>query len=535
MSVPGYKRGSIFWALTLIAVGGLFLYQNFNPDLRPWHLIAKYWPVMIIFWGLSKLMDYHQATQHPETAPPPLFSGGEVLLLLLVLACGTVISRLVLHPMRDWPRSFGIDLDSDFLMNTYSYPETITVPAKAEIRLMIEDQRGDIEIHASDQPAIEAIIKREIKAANEAEAKKVNDQLKVEIVEEAGIFVVRSNRSSLPNEGRAARVDLVLRVPQATSAELQTERGDVTLDGLKGDQNVTARRGEVRISNVEGLVRVHKSGGTASLRDIKGSVEVDGRGEDIEITGVTGVATVNGEYTGNLTFSNIGQTLRFNSARTNLTAQRLAGRLSMERSSLEARGVDGPFEVSTRHKDISLAEFKHSLRIVTSGDVRLETHTPPTQSIDVEVRKGDIELALPAKSNFRIDAASRHGEVRSDFTGPNLRIVSEGESPSMTGAIGQGGPLIRLTNSYGTISLVRWGQHQAAGDEVAAPAPPEAPTAPALPKPPSPPRAPVAPKPPAPAPAEGGKSSTVRSRGHDTLFHAQVSSMIRVMTCLKDL
>lgn len=271
MSVPGYKRGSIFWALTLIAVGGLFLYQNFNPDVRAWHVIAKYWPVMIIFWGLSKLLDYIQATQHPESAPPRLFSGGEVFLLLLILATGSVISRLVLRPVHDWPNAFGIDLDTNFLMNSYSYPEAISLPAKGDIRLLVEDQRGDVEIHSSDQPLIEAIIKREIKAPSEAEAKKVNEALKVEIIEEAGTYLVRSNRTSLPRDGRGVQVDLVLRVPRGTSADISSERGEVTIDGLKGDQTVTARRGDVRVRNVEGLVRIHKSGGSTNVRDIKGN------------------------------------------------------------------------------------------------------------------------------------------------------------------------------------------------------------------------------------------------------------------------
>src|SRR6516165_536689 len=98
MSVYAYRRGSIFWALTLITVGGLFLYQNFNPVVHPWQILAKFWPVLIIFWGLSKLIDYIQAQAHPETAPPSLFSGSEVILLLLILVLGTVVSRLVLRP-----------------------------------------------------------------------------------------------------------------------------------------------------------------------------------------------------------------------------------------------------------------------------------------------------------------------------------------------------------------------------------------------------------------------------------------------------
>ncbi len=103
MSTYRHHRGSIFWALTLIGVGILFLYQNFNPAVRPWHLIAKYWPLLIIFWGISKLIDYVQARSHPETAPRSLFSGGEVFLLIILLIMGTILSKTILRPWGDWP------------------------------------------------------------------------------------------------------------------------------------------------------------------------------------------------------------------------------------------------------------------------------------------------------------------------------------------------------------------------------------------------------------------------------------------------
>ncbi len=46
-----YRRGSVFGALLLIAVGGLFLYTNFTPEFSPWPLIALYWPVLLIALG----------------------------------------------------------------------------------------------------------------------------------------------------------------------------------------------------------------------------------------------------------------------------------------------------------------------------------------------------------------------------------------------------------------------------------------------------------------------------------------------------
>jgi hypothetical protein len=174
-----------------------------------------------------------------------------------------------------------------------------------------------------------------------------------------------------------------------------------------------------------------------------------------------------------------------------MTVQRLSGRLDMEVGSLEATGIDGPLEISTRHKDITLNDFAHSVRItLDNGDVRLNTSVPPTQPITVDSAKGEIELTLPANSNFSIDANSRHGEVDCDFSGPNLKVSREGERPSITGSYGKGGTEIRLATAYGTIRLVRGGTGTLASPKAPRPAPP----APFVPAPPPPPALPDAKK-----------------------------------------
>src|SRR5712692_2031572 len=134
MSSYRHRRGSIFWALILIAVGVIFLYQNFNPAIHPWQIIAKFWPVLIIFWGLSKLIDYVQAQTHPETTPPPLFSGSEVVLLVLILILGTLISKIVL---RHWPRDFNIDMGGDgefssLFWDSFTYTQTLSQPVRPQ-------------------------------------------------------------------------------------------------------------------------------------------------------------------------------------------------------------------------------------------------------------------------------------------------------------------------------------------------------------------------------------------------------------------
>jgi DUF4097 and DUF4098 domain-containing protein YvlB len=463
-SIYSYRRGTIFWALTLIAVGVIFLWQNFNPSIHPWQVIAKFWPILIIFWGLSKLVDYIQAQAHPETVPPPLFTGSEVVLLVLILILGTIISKVVLRPWQQWPASMGVDMDNEgfagLFMNSYTYTQTFSRESRVQPHLLLVDRHGDVEVHAGSQATLEAVVKKTVWAPNEEEARKLSDQVKVEIVEEAGHYLVQTNLDSLPSGGQNVRLDYTLRVPYATSAEITAEHGDVILDGLKAEQAITARHGDAHITNVEGLVHVGKGSGSTEVRDLKGSVEVEGRGGDVEISGVTGTASVNGEFNGEIQFRNINQTLHFKSSRTDITAQKLTGHLDMEVGSLELDGIDGPFEISTRQKDITLTDFKHSVKITdTNGDVELRTSTLPTHPIEVDLKKGQIELSLPAASSFQIEAASRHGEVESDFSGPNLKVLKEGDNPTISGSVGKGGPPIRLDTEYGTVRLLRTGPH----------------------------------------------------------------------------
>jgi DUF4097 and DUF4098 domain-containing protein YvlB len=464
MSNYGHRRGTIFWALTLIGVGVIFLWQNFNPSIHPWQIIAKFWPILIIFWGLSKLIDYLQAQAHPETVPPPLFTSSEVVLLILILALGTLVSKIVLEPWRQWPSSMGIDMDNegfaDLFMNSYTYTQTFSHEARPEPHILVVDRRGDVEVHAGDQATMDGVVKKTIWASSEGDARKLSDQVKFEIVEEGGRYLLRNNLDSLPGGGHNVRLDYTLRVPSATSTEVTVEHGSVVLDGLRAEQDVTAQHGDAHISNVEGLVRVTKGGGMTEVRDVRGSVEVNGRGGDLDISGVSGTASANGEFSGDLRFHDIGQALHFKSSRTDLTAQKLSGRLNMEVGSLELDGLEGPFEISTRQKDITLTNFKHSVRITdTNGDVELRTSTPPEHPIDVNLKKGEIELSLPPSSNFQIDAASRHGEVECDFSGPGLKVVKEGDNPSISGSMGKGGPTIRLDTEYGAVRLLRVGSH----------------------------------------------------------------------------
>jgi hypothetical protein len=48
------RGGKVFWGLVLILVGVLILLDNLG-YLR--HEIIRFWPVLVIIWGIKKLVD----------------------------------------------------------------------------------------------------------------------------------------------------------------------------------------------------------------------------------------------------------------------------------------------------------------------------------------------------------------------------------------------------------------------------------------------------------------------------------------------
>ena len=80
--------GTIFWAIILIAVGLLLLLRNLGYDIPIWQGLALYWPVLIIAWGLLKVVDYYRLKGENRR----VFSGGEVALLVLVLFVGCALT-----------------------------------------------------------------------------------------------------------------------------------------------------------------------------------------------------------------------------------------------------------------------------------------------------------------------------------------------------------------------------------------------------------------------------------------------------------
>ena len=84
------SAGVIFWGLALVAIGGLMLAHNLGYPIQIWPYIVRWWPALLIVWGLLKFVDYFRFRHSGDNRP--LFSGGEVALLIFLIFAGSAIT-----------------------------------------------------------------------------------------------------------------------------------------------------------------------------------------------------------------------------------------------------------------------------------------------------------------------------------------------------------------------------------------------------------------------------------------------------------
>jgi DUF4097 and DUF4098 domain-containing protein YvlB len=448
-----YRRGSAFGALLLIAIGALFLHANLNPEFSAWPFIARYWPVLIIFWGLSKLADYLMLRGTPQAAAAARITGGDIVALIFLILCGSAFSAAVEHG--DRVIRFGDEDFGCFLGSEFEFTDEIQQEISPASTLSLANLRGDLTIETEPGNELHLLARKTVCARSEEEARLMAARF-VPVLEADGDghdfhWDAPSGAKGLMN----ARLEA--QVPQDVNLRLSGRRGDVHLDDVQGNVSVKWERGDVSLDEITGDVHVEIRRGSVQVADVTGSVEVEGRGGEVLIRNTGGPASIEGEFYGPLQFANVAGPARFSSRRTKFDAARIEGEMTVDSGVFTLRGVPGNMTLLTRDKEIEVEDVMGEIRIENrNGRVQVRAPKTLTSPIEVENQRGGIELELPAGSSFALSATARKGRVESNIAGLEEEEEAGGIS-TLTGSSGSGGPSVRLNTSYGTISVRRTG------------------------------------------------------------------------------
>jgi len=444
------RRGSLVGPLILLLLGLLFLASNLRPELSVWRLFAQYWPFLLIFWGVARLIEYAVARSGWGGMPRPV-TGGEVFLAVLLCIAG---HSLFVAERGDWGFMRWGHRGLEVLGQSYDFPLDASRPAPANPEIIIENPQGSVHVAGGDVQEINVTGQKSIQAFDRAAAEDADRHSPLEITGNGNQIHIRTG---LDRRGsRRVLSNLEITVPKNAAVRIEGRGGDLNVKDVSGAVDLKGGSATVTLSNIGGSVRVDvQRSDLIRGQQLKGLVQIDGRGRDIDLQEVAGTVEINGDFSGNVHLSNLAKPARYTSSVTTMRIERLPGSLEMDLGTLHATGVTGPFKLEARSKDVRLEGFSQDVDISTRrGDVDMRDPRLPLSSIRAETQNGDINLALPENAVFSIQASTAHGTVESGF-GEHIRIEQNGRSSQMRGGTGPAGAgaQIRLSSSRGTINL----------------------------------------------------------------------------------
>ena len=472
--MPPRSPRSFAGPIVMIVLGLFFLLGNLG--MIGWHELgrwfAHYWPVLLILWGIIKLVEYQRA-QRAGVRAAGIGAGGTLLVIFLVIAglIATEAYRVNWGALRDEMHIQGADIP--WWGHSYSYNDELEQPFPAAGTLHVDSERGALNVTASTDNQLHVTVHKRISADRQEEADNWNRSTRPQITVRGQTVTLSANTQGAGDHWVSTDLDIAL--PRQASVVLSTKHGDVSVMGRGGNADVTSQSGDVSITDLNGTLALNLERSSARVSQIGSDVVVQGRANDVSLEDIKGTVRLNGDFMESVKLARIAKTVSFKSSRTDIDFTQLEGYVSLDSGDLEANSISGPLRLRTRSKDIMLNG--------TSGDVHLENengaveiHVNKLGNMEVKNSRGDIRIFVPEKSGFQIDAQARDGEIQSDFTG--LKIENGDNRAVASGSVNGGTSRMVLNVEHGTIEIRR-------GVAI----PPVSPT-PKVPRVPSPPSAP---------------------------------------------
>jgi DUF4097 and DUF4098 domain-containing protein YvlB len=413
------RRSSLVGPLLLIAIGGLLLAHNIYPDLRAIDWVASYWPYVLIAWGGLRVLEILFWAARSKPLPSRGLTGGEVALAIFIALFGNSV-----HTARSYTNGFttfpgNIDLGGiELFGQRFDYPVDEERATSKTPRVILEAFRGDVQISGSDTDRVKVSGQVTVRAMDQAAADAVHRDAPLEVTGDSGRVVIRMKRDVFGPMRATAAIEVV--VPKGSRIEFE------------------GRSGDLRVAGVDG------------------SVELQGRGSDVELQDLGGQVAIDGTFNGVIQLQRLSKPLHMQLPRTELSVERIPGELRMALGDLHATNVVGPFHLNTRAHDVRIEDFTNSVDLsVERGDLELRPGRLPLSRIQAHSRSGDIRVSLPDGAQFSINAATVNGNITNDFSS-QLKLDSNRRHSTLTGSIGSG-PAIELETQRGDIEIRKAG------------------------------------------------------------------------------
>ncbi|HEY4932591.1 MAG TPA: DUF4097 family beta strand repeat-containing protein [Terriglobales bacterium] len=448
---PVYRyRRSLAGPLILIVIGMVFLLRNFGVHIPVWHFFGRFWPVLIILWGVIALIEHFTALKNGYRTRH--LGGGGIMLLILIVIVGLAAhhsSDVNWEGMRD---QMQIDDDLGGMFGTaFTFDDTLEQKFPGDASLRVVCDRGAINITPSDSDTIRVVVHKKLYAKTQDEANKFNEGSKPQITVNGTQILLNANTNGAGDH--AVQTDMDIFVPRHAAVDVASKRGDVSITDRKADVRLTLQKGDITLNEITGNAKMTMDKGSIRASNVSGDVEVDGRVDNATLEDIKGGVRLNGDFFNDIRLSKISKTVEFKSARSDISLASVPGDLEISGDSLRATDIGGPMRFVTRSKDIHLEGVTGDVEVENANgaiEIRPADKLPIGKMI-LTGKHGDITVTLPANAGFQVDATTRKGDISSEFS--PLRNEETNGSSHMTGTIGNGATKLQINADTGDIRI----------------------------------------------------------------------------------
>jgi len=445
------RHRSFAGAVVLIIVGVVFLLGTMRvlSVSKLAHLFASYWPVLLILWGVIKLIEHQQAQRQGARASG--IGAGGVFLVVLIVVFGLIANQLQRVNWSGLRDEIGDDSDfSNIFGESYNFNDHLEQQFPGDASLKVINNHGAVSVHASDDDKITVVVRKRVGAENQDYANKYNGETKPTITATGNLVTVDSRVEGAGDH--PIETDLDISVPRKAPVTINSRRGDINVSGRGGNVDISSQHADTSVDDVNANVKVSQEKGVLKIDQVVGDVHIDGRLNEVTVTDIKGSVQLDGEFQESIKLERIAKTVTFKSSRTDMELSRIGGSLDLDSDELHAEDVTGPLHLTTRSKNIRLDGVSGDVRLQNdNGTVEIVMHV--LGNVQIDNRNGDVQLSVPDKAGFRLDARTRGGEIQSDFA--ELKVNNDEREAKATGSVGNGSSHIVLNNEHEGIEIRR--------------------------------------------------------------------------------
>ena len=274
-------------------------------------------------------------------------------------------------------------------------------------KLYVETDKGSIEIetHASETVDVEIYFKA--KTSDDELAEKLFDAFKIDYDHSGSDLSIeakyKGSKSWLSNllggsKWNKLRVKFKIKVPENYNVNLNTSGGGITVGDLEGYDTAKTSGGGLKFGNIVGDIDGSTSGGGITIGECDGNIDVSTSGGGIKIIKCAG----------------------------EVKAHTSGGGITVNE-------VYGAINAST-----------------SGGSVFASILEQPKEDCYLSTSGGGVTVELAQNINVYLDASTSGGSVSTDFP---ITIKGKVKRSNLKGSINDGGPLLKLRSSGGSIRV----------------------------------------------------------------------------------